>query len=280
MIRLIFPADPDLKPYYSHHLIVEMDVAEGNFLCSFPDAICVMSIFFSDDLPQFFFRNQIFKNNRGFVCGLLKDGMRIFSPGHFKCVLTYFTPLGAYRMFGVPPAEYLNSIIPLDCFAGIHANWLMEKIYLSENHAQRISIINNFCRKRLNNKTEDHCLFKAICLKIGRRNGNIKIGELTDAFDLSTRYIDRLFDRYCGITPKQYTRLIRLGSASNLLISGLYDIQDVVYKLGYYDQAHLSHDFATYGDITPGELLKGSSKTIFQKVLSYPANQPEVINHL
>ena len=70
----------------------------------------------------------------------------------------------------------------------------------------------------------------------------------------SRRHVTERFRRQLGITPKAYARLLRFQHATDLLGQDRpgRSLADVAMAAGYYDQSHLTRDFAALAGMTPG----------------------------
>lgn len=73
----------------------------------------------------------------------------------------------------------------------------------------------------------------------------------------SKRYAQRVFQKKIGVSPKLYSRIIRFQNA----IKAIYFEEDltlakVACQLGYYDQAHLIHEFQLFTQTSPTKLLQ------------------------
>jgi AraC-like DNA-binding protein len=76
-----------------------------------------------------------------------------------------------------------------------------------------------------------------------------RVGDLTAAFGLTERKLQRLFSEYVGVSPKWVMRRARLHEAALRASSGeAVDWATLARDLGYADQSHLTRDFtATIG---------------------------------
>jgi transcriptional regulator GlxA family with amidase domain len=75
---------------------------------------------------------------------------------------------------------------------------------------------------------------------------------------LSTRQIDRAFDRFIGVPPKQLARVARFRRAFELGMSGgRGGWASIAAACGYADQAHLCRDFIEFAEASP-EALRAS----------------------
>ncbi len=70
----------------------------------------------------------------------------------------------------------------------------------------------------------------------------------------SRRHVTARFKRQLGISPKAFARLLRFEHAGSLLtaLPPGKTLADVAIEAGYYDQSHLTRDFAALAGMTPG----------------------------
>jgi AraC-like DNA-binding protein len=263
-IRYFFPP-PDLREYVSHYIILETNLPENKqgILCSYPDGICVMSIFVSADLPDFHLDTGLHENKRGIICGLLNKGIKLKKAGNYKCILAFFTPTGALDLFGIPQAKYCNTLVTLEELLGNEGAAIVDKINESTCNFIIIDQLNAFFREYAKKRFSGNLFCKQISNELYRKNGITKVDDMIKLYRVSGRSLDRTFNNCFGVTPKHYLKLLRLGNSFRLLLSNRFDVQDVIYLLKYYDQSHMIHDFAFYSDITPTDLVKRSEKTFF-----------------
>ena len=79
---------------------------------------------------------------------------------------------------------------------------------------------------------------------------------------MTARSLDRSFDRLLGVSPKQYAWMERLYCVyTKFLQNPDTNVQELIYRLGYYDQSHLINDLKKYSDITPLDLKKEESNS-------------------
>ncbi|MFR9753566.1 DUF6597 domain-containing transcriptional factor [Nocardia sp. 004] len=86
-----------------------------------------------------------------------------------------------------------------------------------------------------------------------------KVGQITERFDVSVRTLQRMFRRYVGAGPKWVLRRYRLQDGAELLARGrVEDLAALASELGYFDQAHFSHEFTAAVGMSPSEYAKKS----------------------
>lgn len=270
MIKKILYPEPRLSPFISHYMHLEIKIGEADrgIICTFPNGTCIVNIIYSDDLPEFVFNNGSKLKVRSFLSGILTKAVKIGNCGTFRCIIIYLTPLGAYHIFEIPQSEFINMFIDPEWFAKGWNN-MVEEVCLQNSDSQRIHIIESFFKARLTNSKEKPNKYDAIAAYINLAKGKVRLDDLIYKFNITPRTLDRNFFTISGLSPKTYANLIRLEIAYQLLLfSKQLTIQDVVYLLGYYDQPHLTREFASYADISPAELKINSNKILFPKILS------------
>lgn len=84
--------------------------------------------------------------------------------------------------------------------------------------------------------------------------GNIQMADLSQYTSISPRQLERLFKIHIGMPPKKLASLIRYQNLwSELLRQPHVNIQDLVHKYGYTDQAHMLNDFKRFHTMTVSE---------------------------
>lgn len=84
-------------------------------------------------------------------------------------------------------------------------------------------------------------------------NRNItKVEQLCDDFQVHIRKLQRLFDKYVGVSPKWVIQLYRLQNAAERLDrGGSEDWTKLSLELGYFDQSHFIKAFKSMIGVTP-----------------------------
>ncbi len=99
---------------------------------------------------------------------------------------------------------------------------------------------------------------QSILQKIIQSNGAIRSNELSNQLAYSEQYLNRIFKKQTGLTPKNYSNLVRFQKALAMLMDDpqMIDLSEISIKSGYYDQSHMIKDFKKYTNQTPQAFLK------------------------
>lgn len=154
-------------------------------------------------------------------------------------------------------AEYVGQNIALsDCCR--YTN-LEEQASQCRTFDERILLITAACRRAEQEKELDvhHTMVKdnlvnAVMDEILKSSGNIRIQALADITGYSSRYIDRVFKEYTGMSPKTFCRITRFQNAVDRLDhDNKIPLSDLAADCGYYDQPQFIRDFRRCMDTTP-----------------------------
>lgn len=122
--------------------------------------------------------------------------------------------------------------------------------------------------------------FEIIQAAIGAltENPKIKLEELALRMGYSPFHLQRLFKQWAGVTPQQFSRVLRKNHALQLLDEGLKP-QQVSIDIGYESPSTLHQLTVQLEAMTPAEILKrGQGLTITTCALETPFGQAFVAN--
>ena len=91
---------------------------------------------------------------------------------------------------------------------------------------------------------------------IRETGGRLRIDELTARTGCTRQYLGRVFAEHLGVSPKHYARIERfVRLAHRVDRAPTPDWADLAAEHGYYDQAHLIHEFREFTGLAPETYL-------------------------
>jgi AraC-like DNA-binding protein len=175
-----------------------------------------------------------------------------------RCLIgAHFTPGGAFPFLAMPLEEVRNEQVELDALFGISARELRDRLLSVTSAAQRFAILERFLLRQLVKPRTYH---RAVTFAL-RRFGSADepphtIDEVRKDLGLSSRRFSRVFSEQVGLTPKSFARLNRFQrTIRSLPREREIDWGEIVFTAGYYDQAHLIHEFHSLSGLTPTEYV-------------------------
>lgn len=185
-----------------------------------------------------------------FTSGLYAGPVFIRSAGTAECVQVNFTPLGAWRFFGVPMSELAGRMVTLDDLADREMTELRHRLADLPDATRRLDLVEAFVADRIKRaKPCDGAIETAYDILIFRK-GDLRLGRLADHLDMSRKHLADRFRVTVGLPPKAVARIIRFGHAQALARQG-EGWADVAAACGYADQAHLAREFVSLAGATP-----------------------------
>lgn len=242
-----------LSPYVRHYWILETDK-----LFDVPERI----IPFGNIQLSFYSGAPIHKDHevwqsQALLCGQTIGYADILPVGRIRIIAVVFQAIGAKAFFDLPMDEFAGLKIPVDDFSDPELQRLEERVVSTVDHGECISEIEQFLFKRLN-PYQDHNYqrLQKVVGMINSHKGEISIDTLADGVCLSHKQFRRIFSSHIGINPKDFIRTVRFQYALSLLQKNpRIHFSQLACDSGYYDQAHLIHEFKTFSGYTPGEYV-------------------------
>ncbi len=165
-------------------------------------------------------------------------------PGRTGFIGIEFHPQGAYPLFGIPMTETANRLFPAETLCGIWGRDVSAILGRLETVGQRIAFVQDelircLRKSRLHNPLVDYCVS---ALKYS--DGRVPIADLERSTGYSRRYLEMLFKRHVGFSPKVLGGIYRFQKFYRTWAQGKqYDaFKDDLYEY-YYDQAHFAKEF-------------------------------------
>lgn len=185
-----------------------------------------------------------------FTSGLYAGPVFIRSAGLAECVQVNFTPLGAWRFFGIPMSELAGRMVTLDDLADRGMTELRHRLADLPDATRRLDLAAAFVADRIKRtKPCDGAIEAAYDILICRK-GDLRLGRLADHLNMSRKHLADRFRVTVGLPPKAVARIIRFGHAQSLARKG-EGWADVAAACGYADQAHLAREFLELSGSTP-----------------------------
>jgi AraC-like DNA-binding protein len=77
------------------------------------------------------------------------------------------------------------------------------------------------------------------------------VASLAAAAGISLRQFERLFKSRTGVSAKVLQRVVRFHRVATRLLEDAPDLATIALEAGFFDQAHMSHDFRALADVSP-----------------------------
>jgi AraC-like DNA-binding protein len=178
-----------------------------------------------------------------------------------RVVGVQFAPGGAAPFFGMPMSELEDGSFDMRDLWGNEAGWVRERVLAAATPQAMLRILEQCLLKRLTAPDRLHPAVIYVAGELDISDGPGRVQAVTRQIGLSQRRLAQLFHEQIGVSPKTFHRVRRFQHTIQRL-HGLrtVDWADLAVECGYYDQAHLSHDFRQIAGMTPSAYLAAATE--------------------
>ena len=233
-----YPPAPDLADLVERHWLVSWELPPGRHasvtLLPHP---CV---------------NLVLDGGRLAIAGVGRDRFTYTYRGEGRVFGVKFRP-GAFLPFlGAPVSGITESVLPAEQLWGPAAADLARRMTAASGVDGLVASVEEFLRARWPAPDPHVELVGRIVAALLRDRTITRVDDVTDRFGITPRTLQRLFQRYVGVSPKWVLRRYRLHEAAAALAQEQdRPWADVAAELGYFDQSHFIRDFTAAIGMTP-----------------------------
>ncbi|MCD7936318.1 MAG: helix-turn-helix domain-containing protein [Tannerellaceae bacterium] len=178
-------------------------------------------------------------------------------PDSIEMLAVLFRPYGARAFFPFPMHALQNQTISIQELDLPWLTMLEEEVHLADSGQLRIEKIEQAFTKALYGTELYNIQRLTPSLRFASRIPEATLSRMADLSCLSPKQYRRIFSEYVGATPKEFLRIIRLQRALHLLYTApSLTFQTVAFDCGYYDLAHMTHEFKLLTGYPPSEYLR------------------------
>jgi AraC-like DNA-binding protein len=160
--------------------------------------------------------------------------------------------------------QFNDAVFNLEDVIGNKANEIYSKLLESHTIAQKIEITENFLKERL-------LLFDKNINKLNLVSNVIselvqeeyKVNMIAHRYGISSRYLQKIFLQYAGVTPNLFRKINRFQKSLYLIADNNNSLTSIAHHCGYFDQSHFIKDFKEFTGTTPsGFNLESSTELL------------------
>lgn len=224
-----------------------------------PDG-CVDIIFNFGDPVRRIAKDKSSENSKpSYVVGTMTAPIAVQAAGKVDMLGVRLRPGYAGSILSAPTSEFTDLSVPLRDVWGMLSSDIESRLAEATSRRQRLSILNSELSGRFSRSARPDPVVKAALNSIVKSSGKLSIPEVAAAAGASPRHLGRQFKLHVGVSPKTIARIFRLQNAVRITrLSGEQDWATVAFDAGYYDQAHLIHEFRELTGETPSGFAKGN----------------------
>lgn len=157
-----------------------------------------------------------------------------------------FFPAALEAFFDMDIADIRNTVIDINNVS-LKKEIDLEFIRTCKDYNEIIFYYNFYFESMFNGNYDSHELLHRLIDEVKKEN-NIEI--VSKQIGISRKHLTRLLKKKIGLTTKTYANIIRFMKAKEMLNDG-FDLSEILYRCGYYDQSHFIKEFKKFSGKTP-----------------------------
>jgi AraC-like DNA-binding protein len=194
---------------------------------------------------------------RAMAVGQITEAVVIAPSGGVDLVGIRLQPWGALSVLPVPATELRDVLLPLDLLNVAMTRDLPDALHAERGPTARAELaFRHLGRLTRRAPPAPRSRARVIVAEATRHPEATTVRRLAARLGLSERQVERELSRHVGLRPKMLLRIARFQRA--LAIARADETltwSAVAARAGYFDQAHLTHEFRRFAACTPSEFL-------------------------
>jgi AraC-like DNA-binding protein len=203
------------------------------------------------------FNREVLELKRGiYFCGQATRSVAVDILPETKVIMVQLFPWSASMLTDLDMVECRNKIVPVSY---INNDFEREAGAVDQGDE---NIILQFLRDRFNNflhKNEHTSLVHQSCISIMKNNGRGSIRDLGCLLGCSTRHLQILFLRYIGMSPKEFSIIIKMRNTIDSIAYPSSAFSSSLTSLAldndFYDQSHFNNAFKAIINTAPKKFI-------------------------
>ncbi len=163
-----------------------------------------------------------------------------------------FRPGGASALLRIPARELQDLCPPLEDAWGAQAQRMLQRLTSLQSAASRFSVLQDFLLSRLDPASSMDSALNALIREIEACDEPSPVESTARSYGFGPRRLRRAFDRWVGLSPKQFSRVMRFQRLLGRVHSGCPgNWAEQALECGYYDQPHMNREFRRLAGVAP-----------------------------
>jgi AraC-like DNA-binding protein len=243
-----------LRPYVKCYFLFESHIELSDVV--FPSGYMEVMFNLGDGVWESSVNNEFKSTPAVELWGQITKPLPIKSHGKNTMLGIRFYAHSAAYFLNEEILAFNNQIADLRDVLGKPVQTLHSRLMETSGLDKRIELIENFLLNRLSltkRKTEKITLVGEILKDMRTNLFSDTIESVAYRYDITPRYLQKLFLQCTGVTPKFYGKINRFQTTLRRMNQKEETLTSIAYDCGYFDQSHFIREFKSFTGLTPSE---------------------------
>lgn len=193
--------------------------------------------------------------------GQILDPLAFRSVGHSEIFGIRFYPATASVLLRGDVSRFNNKVFDLSDVIDDSIKDLHVRLQDERSVNERIQLVDAYLVKRLRLHTKID-LVQRVMEEVTHRDFFDNIDNVASRYGITSRYLQKIFVQYTGLTPKVYARINRFQNSLVRIGKGNISLTEASYECGYFDQSHFIREFKSFTGLSPSAFIPENSTAI------------------
>jgi AraC-like DNA-binding protein len=212
-----------------------------------PDGRAEIVLHFGDRFERHHAGGRVEHQDPALLVGQILAPIRLACRGTAGVAAIRLRPAAVRAVAGCAAAELTGRTIDLDAMAG-STGTLRERLSLAPDDAARIRLLETWLAPRVRVQPARDVVAAVDAILACPSAAPLPL--VAAHAGISLRQLERRFLADVGVPPKTFARIARLQGALARIAAGA-PLADAAHACGYYDQPHMTRDFARLAETSP-----------------------------
>jgi AraC-like DNA-binding protein len=190
------------------------------------------------------------------LCGVRSSHAVIGAGGRCAVLIVSFRPGGSYPFFGAPASATSGQLVGLESLWEHDGGTLRDRLLEAPAPEAKLDIVEAELRAHL---VRPIARDPGLTYAVRALHDGVHVSAVCEGLGLSSKRFARFFSDRIGLTPKRFARVRRLQrTLSSIQSASAIEWAELAAQCGYFDRAHLVHEFRELAGITPTQYLPGT----------------------
>lgn len=174
-----------------------------------------------------------------------------------------FAPDGFHPFLKIPGSEFRDQVLGADEIGFRVAKEISGKLREAPDTDTRLAIMEKELLLLLNATFRPPESFRNILEALKQPRNFSSINAFCRQYNISLRQVERMYNKYIGLSASTYCSLNRFHHSLNQLLRTDYSkLSDLAYDNEFFDQTHFIREFRRYTGNTPGRFVKNGNSIL------------------
>jgi AraC-like DNA-binding protein len=158
--------------------------------------------------------------------------------------------------------QFNDAVFNLEDVIGNKVNEVHSKLLAAHTIIQKIEITEHFLIERLllfDKKINKLNLVSKVMCELVQEEYKINMNVIAYHYGISSRYLQKIFLQYAGVTPNLFRKINRFQKSLHLIANNNNSLTSIAHQCGYFDQSHFIKDFKEFTGSLPSDFHLESS---------------------